>query len=152
MAKRVKLGDVLQVLTSEGLAYAQVTHKHVDFGFLIRVFPGFNKEAPQDFAAVVADEPQFSTFFPVQAAVTKGLISVVANVPIVPALASFPMFRMCGGGPGGSLWLWDGLTETMLKRPFTAEEMHYPDRCIISAPMLVQRIEQGYRAHTHDIW
>lgn len=152
MAKRVKLGDVLQVLTREGVAYAQVTHKHREFGFLIRVFPGFHAQVPRDFAEVVAVEPQFSTFFPVQTAVNQGLIAVVGNVPIAPALEAFPMFRMCAGGPGGSLWLWDGETEVQLRRAFTAEELHYPDRCIISAPMLVERIEQGYRADTHEIW
>ena len=41
MAQKIKLGDVLQVLTSEGVAYAQVTHKYSKFGFLIRVFSGF---------------------------------------------------------------------------------------------------------------
>jgi hypothetical protein len=49
MAKKVKFGDVLQVLTSQGVAYAQVTHKHPEFGFLIRVFPGFYNEQPKNF-------------------------------------------------------------------------------------------------------
>jgi len=46
MAKKIQLGDILQVLTSQGVAYAQVTHKHPEFGFLIRVFPGFHNEHP----------------------------------------------------------------------------------------------------------
>lgn len=44
MAKKVKLGDILQVLTSQGVAYAQVTHKHPKFGFLIRILPGLHNE------------------------------------------------------------------------------------------------------------
>lgn len=63
MAKKVKLGDILQVLTSQGVAYAQVTHKHPEFGFLILVFPGFHNEQPKDFSVVVDGEPQFSAFF-----------------------------------------------------------------------------------------
>ena len=30
--------------------------------------------------------------------------------------------------------------------------MKYPTRSIISAPLLVERIENGYRAETHEIW
>lgn len=62
MAKKVKLGDILQVLTSQGVAYAQVTHKHPEFGFLIRVLPEFHNEQPKDFSVVVYGEPQFSAF------------------------------------------------------------------------------------------
>lgn len=108
MAKKVKLGDILQVLTSQGVAYAQVTHKHSEFGFLIRVFPGFHNQQPKDFSVVVEGEPQFSAFFVVQSAVNQGLLSVVGNVPVPEKLQAFPTFRSRNGGPGGSLWLWDG--------------------------------------------
>jgi len=63
MSKKIKLGDILQVLTSQGVAYAQVTHKHPEFGFLIRVFPGLHNEHPKDFSVFVDSEPQFSAFF-----------------------------------------------------------------------------------------
>ncbi|MDD0976808.1 hypothetical protein [Pseudomonas fontis] len=152
MAKKVKLGDILQVLTAEGVAYAQVTHKHPEFGFLIRVFPGFHASPPETFASVVEAEPQFSAFFVVQSAVNQGLLAVVGNVPVSPALQAFPTFRARAGGPGGSLWLWDGEDETRLERGLSEEEMRYPVRGIISAPLLVERIEKGYRAHTHEIW
>ena len=41
MAKKIKIGDLLQILTSSGIAYAQVIHKHQEFGYLISVFTGF---------------------------------------------------------------------------------------------------------------
>ena len=116
MAKKVKLGDILQVLTSQGVAYAQVTHNHPDYGFLIRVFPGFYNKQPKDFSIVVDGEPQFSAFFVVQSAVNQGLLSVVANTPVSEKLQEFPMFRSRGGGPGGSLWLWDGSELFRLER------------------------------------
>ena len=106
MAKKVRLGDILQVLTSQGVAYVQVTHKHPEFGFLIRVFPGFHNEQPKDFSAVVDGEPQFSAFFVVQSAVNQGLLSVVANVPVpkgykcflrsVPGMAGREALFGCG--------------------------------------------------------
>src|SRR3546814_12102861 len=93
MAKRIKFGDILQVLTSQGVAYSQVTHKHPEYGFLIRVSPGFHNEQPKNFSAVVESEPQFSAFFVVQSAVNQGLLSVVGNVPIPERLQVFPTFR-----------------------------------------------------------
>lgn len=152
MAKRVKLGDILQVLTNAGVAYAQVTHKHPRYGHLIRVFAGYHDQTPKDFSAVVDAQPQFSAFFPAQAAVDQGLLAVVGNVPVSSPLQAFPTMRMQALGAGGPLWLWDGEHEVQLERELTAEEMHYPVRGIITAPLLVERIEKGYRAHTHDLW
>ena len=152
MAKKVKLGDILQVLTSKGVAYAQVTHRHPEYGFLIRIYPGFYNERPTDFLPVVAHEPSFSAFFPVQTAVNQGLVCVVANTPVPEQLQLFPTFRARAGGPGGSLWLWDGDEEYRLDRAFSPQEQKYPTRGIISAPLLVERIEKNYRTQIHDVW
>lgn len=152
MAKKVKIGDVLQILTSKGVAYAQVTHKHPEYGFLIRVFHGFYNENPKDFFSVVNNDPQFSAFFVVQGAVNQGLLSVVANTPVSEGLQEFPMFRSRAGGPGGSLWLWDGKDLFQLDRAITSEELKYSIRGIISAPLLVERVETNYRPETHELW
>jgi hypothetical protein len=39
-----------------------------------------------------------------------------------------------------------------LERDLTADEMKYPTEGIISAPLLVERIEKNYRAEMHEIW
>lgn len=152
MAKKVKIGDILQILTSQGVAYAQVTHKHSEFGFLIRVFPGFHHDHPKDFSVVVDAEPQFSAFFVVQSAVNQGLLSVVANVPVPERLQVFPTFRSRNGGPGGSIWLWNEGEELRLEREISSEELKHSTGGIISAPLLVDRIEKNYRAETHEVW
>lgn len=152
MAKKVKIGDVLQILTSQGVAYAQVTHKHPEFGYLIRVFSGFYSKEPADFSSVVNGPVQFSAFFVVQSAVNQGLISVVANVPVIERLQAFPMFRSRNGGLGGSVWLWAGGEAVRLDRDLSLEEQGYSTRGIISAPLLVERIENNYRAETHEVW
>jgi hypothetical protein len=152
MAKKVKLGDILQVLTSQGVAYAQVTHKNPEYGFLIRVFPGFYNQQPVDFSTVVNSEPQFSAFFVVQSAVNQGLLTVVENVPVPERLQVFPTFRSRAGGPGGSLWLWNGNELSRLERALNSEEQKYPTRGIISAPLLVERIEKNYKSETHEVW
>lgn len=152
MAKLVKLGDLLQILTSQGVSYAQVTHKNPEYGHLIRVFTGFYPAQPKDFDQVVLSDVQFSAFFPVQSAVNQALLSIVTNVNIPSSLQGFPTFRLRNGGTGGSIWLWSGGPAVLLERQLSAEELKYPTRGIISAPLLVERIEKGYRPETHEIW
>ena len=126
MAKRVKIGDIMQILTSEGISYAQVTHKNPRYGYLIMVFPGTYPKTPKDFNSVVDQRPQFSAFFPVQQAVNQGLFAIVANVAVSDRNALFPIFRSGLRGKDGKImgswWLWDGETETRLDRPLTNEE------------------------------
>ncbi|MGN6094511.1 MAG: hypothetical protein ACTHOL_19340 [Luteibacter jiangsuensis] len=152
MAKRVKLGDIVQILTSEGVSYAQLSHINPEFGYLIRIFEGTYPKRPKDWAEVVARPVQFSAFFPLQSAVNQALLAVVGNCPVPEAIASFPTFRSRNGGRGGSIWLWDGKAAVMLDRPLGEEEQSYPVEGIISAPLLIERIENGYRPEVNDRW
>ena len=54
-------------------------------------------------------------------------------------------------GQCGPWWIWDGENEEMLERELTPSEMRYSLRGIISAPLLLERIEQGYRPEIHDV-
>ena len=101
MAKIIKTGDMLQILTAKGVFYAQVTHKHPEFGHLIRIFSGFYNAPPKDFLKVAEGNVQFSAFFMAQSAVNQGLLSVVANSPVSESLKEFPTFRSRNGGSGG---------------------------------------------------
>jgi hypothetical protein len=126
MAKRVKIGDIMQILTSEGISYAQVTHRNPKYGYLIMVFPGTYPQVPKDFNEVVDQTPQFSAFFPLQPAIHRGYFAIVANVPVSSKNEPFPVFRSGLRGKDGKMmgswWLWDGETETRLDRPLTNEE------------------------------
>ena len=35
---RLKIGDIVEIKTGKGLVYAQYTHKHQQYGALLRVF------------------------------------------------------------------------------------------------------------------
>lgn len=152
MAKRVKSGDIVQILTSEGVSYAQLTHVHDEYGYLLRVFDGTYEEIPKNWLEGVTRSVQFSAFFPLQSAVNQSLLSVVANCPVSDTLAEFPVFRSRSGGVGGSIWLWDGTSSRMLDRALTDNEYRFPVRGIVSAPLLVERIATGYRAEVNDRW
>ena len=154
MAKKILIGDVIQILTSRGIAYAQFTHKHQRFGALLSIFEGFYNEALKDFSSIVSGPPTFQTFFPLQPALNEGLFCVVANVAVADRNKPFPTFRSRVIGADGQLgpwWLWDGQKEEMLRRDLTDTEKHYSLRGISSAPLLVERIESGYRPETHSI-
>jgi hypothetical protein len=152
MAKRVRIGDIVQILTSGGVAYAQLTHVHGEYGYLLRVFEGTYEKIPKDWSEVVTRPVQFSAFFPLQSAVNQSLLSVVGSCPVPESLAEFPVFRSRSGGAGGSIWLWDGISSKMLDRALTDEEYRLPVRGIISAPLLVERIAAGYRPEVNDRW
>ena len=52
MAKRIKPGDVIEIPTSRGLAYAQYALKKEQWGALIRILAGFFEERPTDLCVV----------------------------------------------------------------------------------------------------
>ncbi|MDF0696383.1 hypothetical protein PYR71_07605 [Rhizobium sp. MC63] len=125
MSKRTKIGDVVQILTSKGVSYAQVTHKHLRYGHLLRAFDGFYADRLDNFSEVVASPVFFSAFFPVQKAVNEGLGANVGNSSVTDANSVFPIFRTSArdrDGRRGPLWLWNGETEVMLTRGLSNEE------------------------------
>jgi len=93
---RPRIGDVIEVETPNGLAYAHYTHKHDEppkWGALIRVLPGIFAQRPADFAALVSEPPVFTTFFPLGAACHREITRVVANEVVPPHSRAFPIFR-----------------------------------------------------------
>ncbi|MBO0131598.1 MULTISPECIES: Imm26 family immunity protein [Agrobacterium] len=146
--KTVKIGDVFQILTSEGICYGQVTHTHPKWKFVVAVFRQFFAKEPEDFSSLVCQDPQFITTFLIQDAVRQGLFTLVANVPVSEKLENFPIFRGTNNLKGDdTLWFfWDGEKEWRVKRPLTNEEKKYPEGpSLPSAPLLIEMIEKNYR-------
>src|SRR4051812_39293924 len=90
MANKIKTGDIFEIPTRKGLAYAQFTHAHPRYGALIRVLPGFFHARPGDFEQLVGHHESFVTFIPLQAAVNRGIFSIVANCSVPDFASSFP--------------------------------------------------------------
>lgn len=148
---RPQVGDVIEIPTPKGLAYAQYTHKHKNYGALLRVFPGFRESRPDGFHGLVQAEPQFSTFFPLGAACARELVQVVASEPISVALKDFPTFRagvMGKDGVWGTWWLWDGEREWPVGKLSPGMEF-LPLRGTINDTLLVERLVNGWR-HEND--
>lgn len=81
MGKRIRIGDVVEIPTAKGLSYAQMTNKDKKWGALIRVLKGAFEARPQEevLAEISQSETVFVTFFPLQAAVSRGVFEIVGN-------------------------------------------------------------------------
>jgi hypothetical protein len=149
---KVKLGDIVEIKTSVGLAYAIYTHVHEKppkFGAIIRVFDQLFQARPESFLELVAGPVRFVTFFPLRVAVSKELVSIVGNVGVPDSMKKFPIFR------SGSIldpetkrvsawWLWDGIREWRVGQ-LSPEQRKLPIRGVWNDTLLVQRIEENWR-------
>lgn len=147
MAK-AKIGDVLEIATPKGFAYAQYTHKHQLMGDLIRVLPGIFHDRPDDIDALLEEEPQFVTFVPLASFMKRKTCSTVANRPIPASQQEFPLFR--NGLPNPSTqkvenwWLWDGVQEWKVGQ-LSKEQRKLPIMEVWNDTLLIERIVAKWR-------
>lgn len=148
MAKKPRIGDVILIPTPEGVAYAHYTHQHPRYGALLRVFPEVHAAPLESMDALAGRAPSFSVFFPLGAAVNRGIVSVAGSLPVPPERARFPLFRaaMPNLATGGvaAWWLWDGENEWPAGA-LTPEQRSLPIRELVNDTLLVERIVSGWR-------
>lgn len=147
MKRNVKIGDVIEIPTKKGLFYAQYTHLHKTHGGLIRVFDSHFKDRVNDFSKLVKDPVRFSTFFPVAAAIKKGIFNVVAHEEISAQNQPFPVFRNGVADPQTKKvsvwWFWDGEREWKVGT-ITPEQRKMPIAAVWNDTLLIERIESGW--------
>lgn len=148
---RPKIGDLVEIKTAKGFSYALYTHKHGQYGVLLRIFTKQYGERPKDLSTVVKDSVQFSCFFPLGAAARQKIVECVANVGVPEYLRPFPTFRsgMVDSRVGKVIhwWLWDGEKEWQVGE-LSQEQRRLPIRGIWNDTLLIERIEEGYRAES----
>jgi hypothetical protein len=155
MAKRIRIGDVVEVMTSKGMAYAQVAHLHREehsaYGPFLRIAPGFFTKRPERFEELLRKEPIATMFCALRAAVKGGICEIVGNVPVPEAARSFPLFRGSNNLPGGTTpktwWFWDG-ERTWFVGKITPKQRTMPLREIVDGVVLRERIESGWSPAT----
>lgn len=150
MAK-LKIGDVVEIKTAKGLAYAQYAHKHKQYGALLRVFGDFYEVPQNGFAELEKNKPTSMCFFPLNAAVDQGIVSIVDNVALPTEAQVFPVFRAGVTDPStrkvGGWWLWDGEKEWRVG-DLNAEQRKFPIRGVWNDTLLIERIESGWTPET----
>ena len=115
---RPQIGDLVEVETLRGLAYAQYTFNHSTpprYGELVRVLPGLFDARPSDLGPLVRGPQQFWTFFPLGPACAHRIVRIVANEEVPEHARGIPLMRAAGGitrdGRVLNWWLWDGERE-----------------------------------------
>ncbi|QKK15043.1 hypothetical protein [Rhizobium indicum] len=150
MAK-LKIGDIVEINTAKGVAYAQYAHKHKQYGALLRVFRRIFDSQPDNFTDLVSTQPVFMCFFPLNAAVGRRIVSIVDNVALPSDAKKFPTFRTGIVDPAtqrvGVWWLWDGEKEWRIGQ-LTAEQRHLSIRGVWNDTLLIERIESGWTPET----
>jgi hypothetical protein len=154
MKKPPRIGDLIEIPTANGLAYAQYTHQHAQFGALIRVFDNLCATKPENLESIVEGSVRFSTFFPLKAAIHQDIFKIVAHCDVAKSNRSFPIFRAGIIDPKTKKvsvwWLWDGEKEWQIG-DLTPEQRKLPIRGIWNDKMLVQRIEEGWRPEKDNL-
>jgi hypothetical protein len=149
---RLKIGDIVEIKTGKGLVYAQYTHKHPRYGALLRILRKFYGVRPSDFTELARIRPAFMCFFPLGAAVNRGIVSIVGNVVVPTEAKAFPTFRNGVIDPSTGRvkvwWLWDGEKEWRVGE-LTAEQRRLPILGVWNDTLLIERIESGWTPETH---
>lgn len=146
--KTVKIGDIFQIQTKDGICYGQVINTHKDYKFIVAIFREFFSKQPESFQELTSISPQLITPFLIQNAVNEGLFSLVSNERVAKPLKKFPIFRDTNNlrKEGRTLWwFWDGTKEWKVDRKLTDEEKKYPSCSLPSAPLLIEWIQNDYR-------
>jgi hypothetical protein len=147
MKKKVQIGDIIEIKTNKGLAYAQYVLKKEKWGALIRVLEGLFEKRPPHFSKLVENPERFITFFPLGAAVNRGIFEVVSNRRVPERFESFPIFRASGNVLANksedNWWLWDGEKEWFIGN-LTDDLKKLPLRQVINDTLLIDRIENNW--------
>ena len=142
MSARAIIGDIFEIQTEAGCAYAQYTHKHQMYGALLRVSRGLYKTLPTDFCALIQPPPILITFFPLGAALNRNIVRKIAHCPIPSHSSAFPTFKAGTPNKEGTVenwWLWDGEREWRPSR-LSKTELTYPTRGVVNDTMLISLI------------
>jgi len=146
---KVKIGDVVELEVKEGYAYCVFSHYHDEppkYGALLRILNGVFSERQHAFEGLVAGKEKSSVFFPLQAAVNKGLVRVVGHIELPEHMKAFPLFKN-HPDPKASVtdtgWcLWDGKREWQVGT-LSEEQRSYPYPDVVNDTALREMIESA---------
>jgi len=148
---RKKIGDIIEVPTSKGLAYVQYTHENIKMGSLVRVLQGFYKKrhSLEEIERIANGPHRFQAFCPVHYSVNIGDWERVGNFPVPGFAQKFPTFKNMRylfkrPKPEEANWtLWDGETFWHVGKLSMEEQRKYPEEGIYNDTGLVEAIETG---------
>jgi len=151
LAMRPKIGDLIEIATPKGFAYAQYTHEHSRpprMGSLLRVLPGVFSSRPESPERLIDGRELFSTFYPLRVELGRHdtQFKIIGNERIPEWAIAFPVFRNGLPSPDGIVhewWLWDGEKEWRHGK-ITPEIVSFPVLGIVNDTLLFEMIEKQY--------
>ena len=153
MAKRLRIGDVVEIPTRSGFFYAQYTHSNPEYGTLIRVLEGVYPQRSHDLPALGLSATRYVLFCFLQSAVNRGLWTVIGNCPVPESSQHFPLFRSGLNDPVTGVvkdwWLWDGNTAWRVGE-LSKEQSSLPERGIWTDALLLERLEGRWNPGASD--
>ncbi|MCP5490162.1 MAG: hypothetical protein H7A42_03505 [Chlamydiales bacterium] len=130
-------GDIMEIKTEAGFAYAQYTHFHPECGELMRVLQGFYPRQlnEEEISKIAKKKHRFSLFIDWEFCITSKITDYVGNFPISDFAREFPIFKktdamidQCWNDPSSVIWtLWDGEREWKAGPLKDEERKKYPE-------------------------
>ena len=108
-------GDIIEISTTRGLAYLQVTHLHSAYPEIVRALPGLHARRPDNLDLLVLLPTRFIVITPLAAGIRDRHLTgtLIGNWSIPNSDRAFPQFRTPIRTPDGQVlywWQWDGDT------------------------------------------
>ncbi len=147
--KKPKPGDILEIITPLGYAYAQYILKEATYGYLIRTLPNVYGEQLEDFSDLVKQKERFFLFYPLVSELRDEhtIFSIVTNEDVPHHCRKLPLLRAAGERKNGQVkkwFLWDGETYQPLDE-LQPEHYDLSIASIWNRPLLIERITSGWK-------
>lgn len=140
-------GDVIEIETEKGLAFAQITHNHFSYPPVVRAIAGLRQSRPEDLKALVQGQTLFVAMIPLAGAMRQvgRRYEVIGNVPIPEDQRAFPIFRMPIRDKKGDIvywWFWDG-RGLSYDTELTADQEKLPMREVMTGRRFLERVAEA---------
>ena len=152
--KRPKIGDIIEISITNGLFYAQYTHKHDKYGELIQITKKSFKKRPK-IEEIINSNIGIITFIPLYRAYKDIEFESIGNFDIPKSRLAFPVFRVRGNvdrkGNVKNWKFWDG--ENIWPEKYISklkpEEYKLPILGVWNKEMLFKRLQEGWLPENH---
>lgn len=154
-ARKLKVGDVAEIRTPQGLAYVQYTHDGMGDGEIVRVLPGLYNSRP-NLESLVSQHELYFIFYTLRYAIREKQSEVVCNLPVPEWARSEPLMRHAAGSSAeGNVTGWrivpalnaltiDFLKRTPVIRELTPEQKRLSIHLIRPHPVMVKELARGW--------
>lgn len=141
--KRIRIGDIAEIVTPVGFGYVQYTHDGGTNGELVRVLPELYKTRPQDFSVLAQKKESYFVFYTMDYAVRAGQAEVVSNQPVPQWASSYPVMRHAAA--------FDDFGRVTGWRIVSAASRLTPQD-LISAPLFTELTQEQLKLSIRELW